>query len=81
MFSKIRERLTTTPFTPFVIRTSDGHDYEIRHPEMALVSRGYVAIGVGGDPDGVPDDLALVSLLHVTAVLPMSAGQLGETAG
>jgi hypothetical protein len=34
------------PFEPFRIEVSDGSAYEVRHPEMVMVTVGCVVIGI-----------------------------------
>ena len=40
----LRDWLRRRPFLPFRIKTSDGDAYEIRHPEMAFVTRAEVVV-------------------------------------
>jgi hypothetical protein len=40
------ELLEERPFRPLRLHLSDGRTREIRHPEMALVSDHFVAIGI-----------------------------------
>ncbi|MGI0148405.1 MAG: hypothetical protein ACREDF_02575 [Thermoplasmata archaeon] len=45
---------------------SDGTVYEVRHPEMALLTRSTVAIGIEHQPgQGIADDMIYVSLVHI----------------
>lgn len=66
----IREFLQHKPFQPFRLTLTDGRTYEIRHPELAMVGRSAVAIGVPApnDPQPVYDHLVTVSLLHIMQV-------------
>ena len=68
----IRELLLHKPFQPFRITLTDGRSYEVRHPELAMVGRSIVAIGVlaKDDPGPVFDRLVTVSLLHVMQIEP-----------
>jgi hypothetical protein len=36
MKARIRELLHAVPFQPFIIRTADGHQYRIEHPDFVL---------------------------------------------
>lgn len=70
------KRLRERPFVPFVVVTTDGTRYAIRHPEMLLPARRYVAIGVPATSgDDVPDQIVHLSLLHVQRI------EFAETAG
>jgi hypothetical protein len=68
----IREFLQHKPFQPFRLTLIDGRTYEVRHPELAMVGRSSVAIGVPSpdDPRPVYDRLVTVSLLHITQIEP-----------
>ena len=68
----IRDFLQKRPFQPFRLTLTDGRTYEVRHPELAMVGRSIVAIGVPapGDPSLVFDRLVTVSLLHIMQVEP-----------
>ncbi len=68
----LRDWLRRRPFLPFRIKTSDGDAYEIRHPEMAFVTRAEVVVGIA-ERDGIPARHRTLSLLHVTAVEPLDA--------
>ena len=67
-----RELLTQRPFRPFRLVMSRGQRYEVRHPEMAMLTRSDLLVGVGGEGDDVPAEFRICSLLHVTTVEPVS---------
>ena len=50
---------------------SSGQSYEVRHPEIAFVTKTDMLIGVDIEDDGVPAEFKICSLLHVTAVEPL----------
>jgi hypothetical protein len=70
------EKLRKTPFRPFRLYVSDGGTFDIRHPEMLMVTRhaavvGMLETGDEGDPDQdypVIDRYTDIDLLHVTRV-------------
>jgi hypothetical protein len=68
----VRDLLRRQPFQPFRIVLSCGKSYEVRHPEMAMLTRTDVLVGVDASQDGVPAEFRICSLLHVTAVEPLS---------
>jgi hypothetical protein len=68
-----RELLTAQPFQPFRIVMSSGKAYEVRHPEMAFLSRTSIYVGVDIADDNVPADYRICSLLHVTAIEPLTS--------
>jgi hypothetical protein len=67
-----RELLTARPFEPFRIVMSSGQSYEVRHPEMAFLTRTNLLVGIDETRDGVPAAFKICSLLHITAVEPPS---------
>ena len=71
----IREFLTRTPFQPFQITLTDGRTYDVRHPELAMVGRSSVAIGVTAPREEEPvyDRLVTVSMLHIMQIAPLEA--------
>jgi len=73
---EVREHLATTPFQPVRIVTSSGDRYEVRHPEMAFLTRCGLIIGLE-EYDGVPSRHRTVSLLHITAVEPLPLENAG----
>ena len=64
--------LTKRPFQPFRLVMSSGKAYEIRHPEMAMLTRSDILVGIDATDDGVPADFDICSLLHVSAIEPLS---------
>lgn len=69
-----RDLMATRPFKPFRITMSSGEKFEVRHPEMALVTRSDLLVGVDDPGDGIPVSFRICSLLHVTAVEPVGVG-------
>lgn len=71
---KLTELLRVRPFTPIRIHMTDGRTYDIRHPELVLVLRGRVDIGIAPDPaTGVLERVDHCSLLHILRVEELSA--------
>ena len=65
-----KEILARRPFKPFRLIMSSGERYEVRHPEMALLTRSDMLVGVSVQ-DGIPAEFKICSLLHVTTVEPI----------
>lgn len=77
-----RTLLTTKPFVPFRVVTSDGTTYEVRHPEMCMVGLPSVIIGYP-DPN-TPYAYArwdVVSMRHVVRLEPGDLPVQDPTAG
>jgi hypothetical protein len=71
-----RDLLSQKPFKPFRLVMSSGERYEVRHPEMAMLTRSSILVGLDAPDDGVPAEFKICSLLHVTAIEPL-AGAAG----
>jgi hypothetical protein len=72
-----RDLLSHKPFRPFRLVMSSGQAYEVRHPEMAWLTRNDLLVGTGSMDEGVPAEFKICSLLHVTAVEPIQAESAG----
>ena len=70
-----RELLSTRPFRPFRLVMLSGQSYEVRHPEMAMLTRSDMLVGVGETDDGAPAEFRICSLLHVATVEPLPVVQ------
>ena len=68
-----REMLSRRPFQPVKLTLSSGQSHEIRHPEVALLTRTSILIGTELAEDGVPSEFKIISLLHVTAIEPLTS--------
>ena len=69
-------RLDQKPFTPFNVRLTNGLVHFIRHPEQAIVTGRSAYIGLpltDSDVEIVEDGHALVSLLHVVQIDPITS--------
>ena len=71
---EFKELLTQRPFMPFRVVMSSGEKYEVRHPELAWLTRTIMFVGIDEIRDGVPASFKMCSLLHVTAVEPIEQG-------
>jgi hypothetical protein len=49
---------------------SSGQTYEVRHPEVAMLTRSDMLVGTDLE-DGVPAEFKICSLLHVATVEPI----------
>ena len=73
-----RKLLTQHPFKPFRLVMSSGKTYEVRHPEMAMLTRTEILVGVGEGEDGIPAEFDICSLFRVTAVEPLGPATTGS---
>lgn len=76
---ELRKFLEKRPFEPIRIHISSGQFVDVRHPEMAIVSRSLFAVGIG-EEDGVADHLVHYNLIHVVKIEPLNgAGKQNGT--
>jgi len=64
--AEIRKRLTGG-FRPFSLRTSDGREFRVPHPEFIAIGRHSIAVV---DKDGLID---LLDPLHISSIKELSA--------
>lgn len=65
----IRDYLDRKPFEPFRLFVSDGATFDVRHPEMCLLSRATMYVGrPAPNTPGVADGVTQVALVHVTRI-------------
>ena len=69
----LRDELHRQPFVPLHIFLTGGKTYDIRHPEMAMITSREVYIGgeETSPGSGIAKGCDLVSLLHVVRVEQM----------
>jgi hypothetical protein len=67
-----REMLARRPFQPVRLTLSSSQSFDIRHPEMAFLTRTSILIGINIADDGVPAEFKIVSLLHVASMEPLA---------
>ncbi len=65
MISVVREHLERVPFVPFVIRTSDGHEYSVPTVDHAYITpRGNRVVAVADD-----GAVAVLGPLHINSII------------
>ena len=70
------ELLEERPFRPLRLRLSDGRSYDIRHPEMAIVTPSIVAIGLSPDnASRLAERVTHCSLSHIVEAEPVEAAR------
>lgn len=77
MTDSIRYFMNAEPFVRFLIKTSDGKQYRLRHPD-------YLAISPKGGRVTVYDTEetgAMLSTLHIVAVEPQASRKQGRATG
>ena len=66
-----RDLLQEQPFKPFRLVMSSGQTCEVRHPEMAMLTKTDILVGLEVEDDGIPARFKICSMLHLTAVEPI----------
>ncbi len=65
----LEKKLRHRPFQPFRIYLTDGAAYDVRHPELVLLGRRSLVLGLAGDPEATLYERTVdVDLLHITRV-------------
>lgn len=78
----ILELLRARPFVPLRFHMSDGQSYDVRHPEMVIVLRSRLVIGIGADSVmGIPERLEHCALVLIVRVEQLQASALPPTNG
>lgn len=72
---QLRALLKQRPFQPFRVHLDDGRTFDIRYPDINLLGRHYVDIGipVPNDPDPVYDSVVMVPYNTITRLEPLPA--------
>ena len=66
---ELRSLLARRPFVPIRLHLTDGVTYDVRHPEMAFLTRSTVEIGLEEkEGSGIADQVIYCSLVHVVRV-------------
>jgi hypothetical protein len=69
----IREHVKRSPFQPFRVCLSDGRTFEVRHPELCMLGRNAILIGIPDlEEDGLFSRYAQCALLHITGIEPLN---------
>ena len=69
--NELKKLLDRRPFQPIRLHVSSGETVEVRHPEMAIVSKSLIAVGVNGS-GGVADHIVHYNLVHVVQIEPLN---------
>ena len=66
MTDEVRKLMNAEPFVPFLIKTSDGKQYRVKHPDYVAISPKGGRITVFADEEVS----TTLSALHMVAVAP-----------
>lgn len=69
---ELNSALRRRPYVPLRIHVTDGVHYDILNPEMAMIGRTILFLGLRRDVDSpFFDEPVMVSMRHVTRVEPI----------
>ena len=71
MIADVRERLEKVPFVPFVIRTSDGHEYSVPTVDHAFITPRGTRVVVVAD-NGATN---VLGPLHINSIVDQPDGE------
>lgn len=60
------------PFEPIRLHISSGQTVDVKHPEMAFVTRSLVVVGVASAKSKVADYAVHYNLLHIIKIEPLN---------
>lgn len=71
------------PFAPFRLTLTEGSSYDVRHPELCMVGRRAVILGLVAPnaPDPLFERSVTVDLLHVVKLEPLEAPEAPKPNG
>jgi len=74
LLSAIRRR----PFVPFRLHVSDGSFYDVRHPEMILITRRAAVLGIPDDPQQPAERTVHIAMVHISRLEELAAVRDGN---
>jgi len=81
-FDDLQELIRRRPFRPFRVHLTDGSSLEVRHPDMFMIGRRSVTIGLAADPmQTFYDRATMVDLLHIMGTEPLEVSVQPGNAG
>jgi hypothetical protein len=69
---ELRELLAERPFKPIRLVMTSGKTYEVLHPEMVMLLKNDILVGVDGSDD-LPEWFRICPLFHVSTIESASA--------
>ena len=72
---ELRKLLRRRPFEPVRLHISSGETVDIRHPELAIVTRSLVVVGITESDEEVADYAIHYNLLHVVKIEPLNGNK------
>jgi len=79
--SEIMNLQRKRPFVPLRVHVSDGSSYDVRHPEMMLVTNTTIFIALPPLADGVPERHVYCDPIHITRIEPIDGAKPKRSKG
>ncbi len=73
--SEIEKHVRKRPFVPFRLCMSDGNSFEVRHPEMLMVSRTILVLATYRPRARQPEGFVFCDPVHIIRIEPLSDGR------
>ena len=66
----LRKFLRREPFRPFRLTLTDGRTYDVMHPELAMVGRSSVEVGLARpeDSENIAERIVSISLVDIMQI-------------
>jgi hypothetical protein len=68
----LKTMLNRRPFEPMRVKLSSGEIFDIRHPEMAMLTKSALVISLPESDGGPSDRFEVCSYLHIASVETLS---------
>lgn len=69
---ELYKKMRTHPFESFRIYISDGHHYDIKHPDQIMVGKRTSYVGMSRKGQGPFQDVAIISNVHIARIEPIN---------
>ena len=73
--SEIEKQLHPRPFVPFRLCMSDGTGFDVRHPEMLMVSRTILVLATYKPRARQPEGFVFCDPVHIIRIEPVVNGR------
>lgn len=76
----IHQQVKQRPFVPLRLHLSDGSSFDVRHPELIMVSRTVLALMVSGKGgEALPERVFMIDPMHVVRLEPINGEGQAES--
>jgi len=73
----IQARIKQQPFVPIRLVTTTGQTYDIHHPELVMVARRFIYVGLPSKENPIQaEQVTQVALIHITELQNLAASTL-----